>query len=74
MRTKPSYTFFNKIYLGCLYNILSSCTALVYPWVVPNQYNIDIFGDRMLLIPIDLDYKAIYSIYAAYSDPSSSIN
>jgi len=36
--------------------------------------NINSFRDRILLIPIKLDYEAIYSAYAAYSDPSSNIN
>lgn len=55
-------------------NMISSSTITTNPWIVPDETNINIFGDRMLLSPIKIDYKAIYSACATYSDLTFMIN
>jgi hypothetical protein len=46
-------------------NMISSSTILADPWIVPDETNIQSFGDRMPLSPIELDYEAIYSACVA---------
>ena len=55
-------------------NMISSCTTTTDPWVVLDESNIDTFGDRMSLNPIEIDYEAIYLACAVHSTLASSIN
>lgn len=41
-------------------NMIFYCTTPFDPWVVPDQSNLDSFGDHMSLSPIELDYIAIH--------------
>lgn len=54
--------------------MISYCTTLSNPWIVPNESNIDTFSDYMLVSAIEFDYEAIYSFCVVHSTLSFSIN
>lgn len=47
---------------------------LVDPWLEPNNYNIDSFGDRMSLSPIELECEAIYWTNSTNHDIDTLVN
>lgn len=47
--------------------MISSSMILANPWIVPDETDIKIFGDRMRLSPIEQDHETIYSACPAHT-------
>lgn len=60
--------------LASYINMISSSTISTDPWIVPAETNINSFGDRIPLSPIELNYEAIHLACVTHSDLVSSIN